>query len=276
MIQRLASSSLAGVLLTCILVACSSPTDSRSQGGNLGTDAGTGGSGGAGATANGGVSSQNGGASNGGRAGGSGTGGSSGSGDGGRGAGGSASTGGSAGAGGSAGSNGGAQNTGGSTSTGGAATDGGPCNNCLPKYDLHWGPNGGLVQYIDVSRLGPCANYSHERTPTFTDPPSLICNVTISMCPGSPLAQIIEIMGTPEFNAALTGHTLYGSDPRPVDGQVFRIGIGNDFIDVGPNCESDPANCPSMPEPIGRLVTLLRNLDTAMLAAEPCKSVFGN
>jgi len=83
-------------------------------------------------------------------------------------------------------------------------------------------------------------------------------------------------MGTPAFNAALTGHTLYGSDPRPVDGQVFRISIGNDFIDVGPNCEDNPTSCPNMPEPVRRLVTLLRDLDSAMLAVEPCKSVFGN
>jgi hypothetical protein len=132
------------------------------------------------------------------------------------------------------------------------------------------------VAWIETSRLGPCASYSHERSPVFTDPASLSCNATISMCPGSPLAQIVEAMSTTAFQKALAAHTLYGGDPRPVDGQVFRIGIGNDFIDVGPNCEADPSSCPNMPEPIARLVELLRDLDTAMLAAEPCKGVFGN
>jgi hypothetical protein len=187
--------------------------------------------------------------------------------------GGSPPAGGSAGTGGRGGSGG---STGGAQNAGGAPTDGGPCNVCLPTYDLHWGQDGGLVAWVETSRLGPCASYTHERTPTFTDPPSLICNATISACPGSPLAQIIDVMGTTAFNAALTGHTLYGNDPRPMDGQVFRISIGNDFIDVGPNCESDPTSCPNMPEPIRRLVTLLRDLDAATLAVEPCKSLFGN
>jgi hypothetical protein len=283
MISRLASFVTSGAALVSISVACSGTTDSRSQNGGLGTDAGTGGSSTGGASASGGRSSQNGGASSGGRAAGGSSaggnagssgaaaGGNAGSGAGAAPAGGSQSTGGSggtAGRSGSGGSTGGAQ--------GGAPTDGGPCNLCLPTYDLHWGQNGGLVAWVEASRLGPCASYTHERTPTFTDPPSLVCTATISACPGSPLAQIIDAMGTAAFNAALTGHTLYGNDPRPVDGQVFRISIGNDFIDVGPNCENDPTSCPNMPEPVRRLVTLLRDLDAAALAVEPCKSVFGS
>lgn len=280
MTLRLSCLASAGCALVFVFVACGGATDTRStNGGALGTDAGSGGSS-AGGSTSGGAGSKNGGASNGGSGtGGASNGGASAGGQGGQSTGGIPSVGGSSGApgtGGSAGSAGGSLDTGGAPNAGGAQIDGGPCNACLPNYDLHWGQDGGLVAYVETSRLGPCAAYSHERTPTVTDPPSLICNATISMCPGSPLAQIIEIMGTAAFTTALTNHTLYGSDPRPVDGQVFRIGIGNDFIDVGPNCESDPTSCPTMPEPVARLVKLLRDLDATMLAQEPCKTVFGN
>lgn len=233
-----------GLASVVIVAACGGATDTGSNRGIPDTDAGTGGSSTGGRPSSGGVAG----------------GGKSGS-----------ASGGALASGGSSGSGGGG--VGGST--GGVSGDGGPCDLCLPNYDLHWGQDGGLVAYVETSRLGPCASYSHERTPTLTDPPSLLCTAPISRCPGSPLDGIITAMAAPEFTAALQNHTLYGSDPRPVDGQVFRIGIGNDFVDIGPNCEADPASCPTMPKAVADLMKLLRDLDAAMLAVDPCKTTFG-
>jgi hypothetical protein len=267
-----APSFFASAVAVALVTACGGATDTGSNRGILTADAGTGGS--SGASSNGGATSGSGGAKQGtggtpSGGGASSTGGVAGAGQGGRAAGGTSSGGTSgAGAGGASGASTGGANA------GGASAEGGVCNLCLLTYDLHWGQNGGFVAYVETSRLGPCAAYSHERTPTTTDPPSLICNDHISACPGSSLDGIITAMSAPAFQTAMQNHTLYGNDPRPVDGQVFRIGIGNDFIDIGPNCESDPTACPTMPEPVANMAKLLRDLDATELAKDPCKSVF--
>ncbi len=168
---------------------------------------------------------------------------------------------------------------GGGASTGGigsadAAVEAGACVDCFTLYDLHWGMDGGFVAYTDLSRLGPCRAYSHDRTPRSTNPPSLTCTAQIPGCPSRIIDGIERAIGDPELRMALQAHTLYGNDPRPMDGQVFRFGVGNDFIDVGPSC-AGPSGCAGMPAAVRAVVGLLHALDDAELAAEPCKSVFG-
>jgi hypothetical protein len=155
--------------------------------------------------------------------------------------------------------------TGGVTGAGGAPS--GACDDCS-ETDLRWGPDGGYAAYVDVSRLTSCRTYTRERSSM----PPLTCTVTLPMCPDRTVDAISRALGDAAVQAALHDHKLYGNDPRPVDGQVFRIATANDFIDVGPSCES---GCTGMPAALATLVGLLRQLDERELAAEPCHGVFG-
>jgi hypothetical protein len=44
-------------------------------------------------------------------------------------------------------------------------------------------------------------------------------------------------------------HTVFGVDTRLVDGQVFRIELGSDYLDVGTDCAPTSSSCrPTLPE----------------------------
>lgn len=58
-------------------------------------------------------------------------------------------------------------------------------------------------------------------------------------------------------------------------GQVFRIDVGTDFIEIGEPCSAGAPGCQVAPAVVSELMTLLKGLDDVELAAEPCKSVFG-
>jgi hypothetical protein len=163
--------------------------------------------------------------------------------------------------------------TGGRSDSGVPPSDAGGCSDCFSSYDLHWGMDGGLTAYNDLSRIGPCRSYSHERTDNGAATPSSTCHVDLPGCPDRTMAGIIDAFGDPAVQAALSAHALFGNDPRPVDGQVFRIGVGSDYVDIGPSCAK---GCAGMPDALRVLATLLENLDATELAVEPCKWVFGN
>jgi hypothetical protein len=130
--------------------------------------------------------------------------------------------------------------------------------------------DGGFVAYADTSRLTPCRSYRHERD-LFTNAAPLSCTSEIAGCPSRAVDAVERELRGAEFQAALQNHALFGGDPRPVDGQVFRISIGSDFVDVGPPC----TGCPEIPPAIQALVDLLQGIDEVELAKEACSSVFG-
>jgi hypothetical protein len=134
--------------------------------------------------------------------------------------------------------------------------------------------NGGLVAYQDTSRLGPCRSYTHERD-TFMNRLPDMCNATVPGCPSRTIEQIDRAVRDPTVSSAMASHMLYGVDSRPVDGQVFRIGVGNDFIDIGQPCRAGAVNCNVAPAIVMDLMNVLQALDDAELAVEPCKSTFG-
>jgi hypothetical protein len=187
------------------------------------------------------------------------------------GAGGKSNAGGTPGGGGGAPGTGGASAGGASVSSGGVTGAGGAapgtCDDCA-EGELRWGADGGYGAYVDVSRLTACRTYTRDRSLM----PPLTCTASLPMCPDRTVDAISAALGDAAVQAALHDHKLYGNDPRPVDGQVFRIAMGNDFIDVGPSCE---AGCAGMPAALATLVGLLRKLDERELAAEPCHAVFG-
>jgi len=170
-------------------------------------------------------------------------------------------------------SNGGGGAGSGGSEAGGAANDGGACVDCMPIYDLHWGQNGGWAMFTDTSRLGPCRSYEHERTTSGSQTPTLLCTADLPTCPDRTLSDIISLLRDPVVQTALGNHSLFGTDPRPVDGTVFRFGVGNDYVDVGGPCNGSPS-CVAIPPQIAEFAALLQSLDSAELATEPCKSTF--
>jgi hypothetical protein len=135
--------------------------------------------------------------------------------------------------------------------------------------------DGGLVAYVDTSRLGPCRSYTRERSSGAVEMPSKMCTADVPACPARTIENIDRLIGDPVVTMSLQSHALYGGDPRPADGQVFRFGVGNDFVDVGPPCGAGASGCAAIPAAVGQLVELLQGLDRDELASEPCKSVFG-
>lgn len=104
--------------------------------------------------------------------------------------------------------------------------------------------------------------------------PTVLCTADLPTCPDRTLSDIISLLDDPVVKTALRDHSLFGTDPRPVDGTVFRFGAGNDFVDVGGPCSASPA-CVAIPSPVAAFVSSLRDLDCAELAKDPCKSTFG-
>jgi hypothetical protein len=147
------------------------------------------------------------------------------------------------------------------------------CQDCFVLHDLHWGMDGGFVPYADTSRLGPCRSYTHERD-MFTNSLPVMCATMLPGCPEQMIDRLDRDIRDPIVSAALQAHELYGSDPRPVDGQVFHVGVGQDFIDVGGPRGSGAQACKDPPGVVRDLVSVLQSVDTFALSTEPCKSVF--
>lgn len=183
------------------------------------------------------------------------------------GSGGISGTGGGPSAGGKSGAGGAGAAGAGAAGSGGTSPDGAVCTDCS-AMDLRWGRDGGYAAFVDTSRITSCRIYSRERTSM----PPLKCTVTLPLCPDRTLDAIVKPLADPAIVAALRDHKLFGNDPRPVDGSVLRIAVANDFIDIGPSCET---GCSGMPEALVTLVGLLLSLDERELAAEPCHGVFG-
>jgi hypothetical protein len=102
-----------------------------------------------------------------------------------------------------------------------------------------------------------------------------MCTATVPGCPSRTIEQIDRAVRDPTVSSAIASHMLYGDDLRPVDASVFRIGVGNDFIDIGYPCTAGDMSCNEAPAIVLDLMSVLNALDDAELSVEPCKSTFG-
>lgn len=197
------------------------------------------------------------------------------------GAGGATSSGGKGGNGGGA-ANGGA---GGRPSTGGIPNDaGGPdgsspfdggCASYSTLYTFSWGYNGGLVAYVDTSRLDTPTVYTHSRDQVRNGMGTIMCQTQVAGCPSPLLAEINAGLESTVVMNALRAHTVYGVDSRPVDGSVFRVTVGNDYVDVGGPCGGSGTGCIAIPPVVQQLVDALKAVDAQELAKKACVDVFG-
>jgi hypothetical protein len=157
----------------------------------------------------------------------------------------------------------------------GARDSNGPaaCPGCLGET-IEWGPSGGLVRYTDLSKLEPCVHYTHTRTERATmQSTPLACETDLMACNSTGSVGAVETaFSHADVQRALAGpsEVLYGSDPRPLDGQVFEIMVGSHVIDVGGACNGQ-AGCMAIPAGIQALVDELNAVDQAMLTTSQCK-----
>jgi hypothetical protein len=112
--------------------------------------------------------------------------------------------------------------------------------------------------------LLPCRRYSRTRTYFFpTDAGTRSCTADVEGCSAAELSRLLD---EPVITSALSAHTLYGMDTRPVDGSVFRVIAKGGYFEIG-TCSPD-----CRPAPVRQLQDLLEGIDTQQLAREPCKS----
>ena len=151
--------------------------------------------------------------------------------------------------------------------------DAGSCG-CVP--DMKWGLSGGLATYGDESRLTSCTRYQRVRDFRDQDRPTLSCEETLPKCAfGLASGQLITVaLDRPDVKAALqAAPILYGVDPRPYDGQVFRIQVGTSVIEVGDACGATAA-CTPIPAGVQQLVNTLKIIDNQELSMTPCATMF--
>jgi hypothetical protein len=190
----------------------------------------------------------------------------------------------SGGKGGKAGSGAASGGSSGRPSTGGAPNDAGgpdgssaPDSGCVDYSNLYvftWGSNGGLVAYVDTSKLDTPNVYTHSRDQLRNGAP-LMCQTRVAGCPSPLLAEINAGLESSVVMDAIRAHTVYGVDSRPVDGTVFRITIGSDYVDVGGPCAGAGTGCIAIPAVVQTLVNNLKALDAQELAKKACTDVFG-
>lgn len=166
-------------------------------------------------------------------------------------------------------------------SSGPAGTDAGStpdtsCVECLEVGSLSWRWDGTLAGVGPSSYLAGCNRYQHMLVPSGADDPlgSPMCATSVDACPSRDLSVLNEILRSPEVQAGLQAHTVFGLDGRAGDGQVRQVTVGTNSFFVGAPCASGSADCVAIPAVVDSLIVQLRALDALELSKESCASVF--
>lgn len=183
--------------------------------------------------------------------------------------------------------------------------DGGPTDaaldtavqGCLPGSggggSITWTTDGGLVAYRDASELYRGISYTYTRnyferggSSDGGVPEPLSCNESLFCGDGGADAPAIgpgnveAAFDHPDVVAAFEhDQSLYGFDPRPVDGQVLQI-TRHGTIYVGLDCQGRTGisgePCVEVPAGVAALAELLRAFDAQQLARGECARLFGD
>jgi hypothetical protein len=152
-----------------------------------------------------------------------------------------------------------------------------PALSALQRVPLRWRWIGGFGgSQARTSYLTACNGYQHLLEVVGADDQlgSPQCAATVEGCPSGDLAVLNATLQDPAVQAGLQAHTLFGGDPRGVDGTVREISLGNDSIVVGEPCSLADTTCIAIPPAVDSLVAQLRALDALELSKESCASVF--
>jgi hypothetical protein len=146
----------------------------------------------------------------------------------------------------------------------------GICPPCVP--DIAWGPDGGFVAYVDQSAITSCTTYTHARVSGSNTLLSCSQPIDNTTCV---TGAITAVLGDSDMVAALAASpVLYGADPRPVDGQVFRLTVDGKTIDVGGDCPAGASTCRPIPPGVKAAVDFFQSLERAQMTQRSCKSTF--
>lgn len=149
---------------------------------------------------------------------------------------------------------------------------------CLPidqSYKFYF--DGGLSPNTYTSEVLPDGSYQRVRrmgTSITTCNSQLSCGSTASDA-GIDQAELAAALANADVVAAFAAansdlSSIYGSDSRPVDGQVFVIKRGSDKqFAVGGPCNGT-TGCREIPAGVSQLVTLLQRLDQEQHQSGPC------
>jgi hypothetical protein len=152
-----------------------------------------------------------------------------------------------------------------------------PALDSLQVVPLRWRWIGGFGgSQTLTSYLTACNSYQHLLEVVGADDQlgSPQCATTVEGCPSRDLAVLNATLQDPAVQAGLQAHTAFGGDPRPVDGQVREISLGNDSLVVGQPCGLADSTCIAIPPAVDSLVAQLRALDALELSKQSCASVF--
>lgn len=153
-----------------------------------------------------------------------------------------------------------------------------PPRQCSFDRTYRYGLDGGFVAYRDEVTLAPAARYLYTRRSAGGGAAAWTCAPPPPPCNTPSIVDVADVMGyltgpglAPSFADPVP--PLYGVDPRPVDGSVFRLtrDDGRGFV-VGSPCHG-ATSCAEIPGPVAGLVEKLRSLDRQQLAQESCATL---
>ena len=135
---------------------------------------------------------------------------------------------------------------------------------------MSWRWDGGLVAFRDSYSVVGCASVAKTREDFGSGGGSTTCEVAIDPLDCDAIGAVQAALAHPDVAAArAAAPVLYGVDFRPVDGQVYRIDIAGDVIELGSEC-SDREGCDPIPEGLATLRETLMALAAVVDAAPEC------
>ncbi|MDW8361638.1 MAG: hypothetical protein RMK74_04475 [Myxococcales bacterium] len=159
----------------------------------------------------------------------------------------------------------------GPTSSDGPAPDvSDPCALCTNAV-VEFGPEGGKTAVDDDFELRPCRTFAAQRT-NRSGGASVGCDSEIP-CLGDAITigDVLGALAHPDVRAAfVAAPVLYGRDPRPADGSVYRIAIGEDEVLVGDDCRASDPSCRPVPHGVRQAVDRLQALTRQQLGLGRC------
>jgi hypothetical protein len=157
---------------------------------------------------------------------------------------------------------------------------------CMFDATYQYGRLGGKTAVRHTVLLEPPASFTHVRSSTAISPPppDQSCAPALPLCGGAAMdagdvmAALADrdVQDVFERSKGAATIPIYGVDPRPVDGQVFRIArsSGGGFLVGGPCPPNVPtSSCMPIPGGVSRLVSVLTALDEQQLADPACAAL---
>lgn len=138
-----------------------------------------------------------------------------------------------------------------------------------PVTALEWKSNGGMVAFRYVHQLASCQHYTLSKAPN-GGAASVLCALDLSASDANLVAALAALAGADVQQALSTTPTVYGTDPRPVDGTVLEVTADGKSVLIGGDCNG-ATGCTAIPAGLKTLRDNLGPLGQAMIARTECQ-----